>query len=154
MNINLEQTILRNLLTNEEYTRRVLPFLVPDYFEGVYKDLFKEVAKFVSKYNKIPTLESFKIEVDEGNRLSEEHYRQAIEMLPNIFTAESENLDWLIERTEKWCQDRSVYNAVMESISIIDGQTCNTSKECNTTFYQKHSVFLLILILVTIILNK
>ena len=55
MNINLEQTILRNLLTNEEYTRRVLPFLVPDYFT-VYKDLFKEVAKFVSKYNKIPTL--------------------------------------------------------------------------------------------------
>ena len=92
MNINLEQTILRNLLTNEEYTRRVLPFLVPDYFEGVYKDLFKEVAKFVSKYNKIPTLESFKIEVDEGNRLSEEHYRQAIEMLPNIFTAESLSL--------------------------------------------------------------
>ena len=66
MNINLEQTILRNLLTNEEYTRRVLPFLVPDYFDGVYKDLFKEVAKFVSKYNKIPTLESFKIEIDES----------------------------------------------------------------------------------------
>ena len=128
MNINLEQTILRNLLTNEEYTRRVLPFLAPDYFEGVYKDLFKEVAKFVSKYNKIPTLESFKIEVDEGNRLSEEHYRQAIEMLPNIFTAESENLDWLIERTEKWCQDRSVYNAVMESISIIDGKHATLKK--------------------------
>ena len=128
MNINLEQTILRNLLTNEEYTRRVLPFLVPDYFEGVYKDLFKEVAKFVSKYNKIPTLESFKIEVDEGNRLSEENYRQAIEMLPNIFTAESENLDWLVERTEKWCQDRSVYNAVMESISIIDGKHATLQK--------------------------
>ena len=128
MNINLEQTILRNLLTNEEYTRRVLPFLAPDYFEGVYKDLFKEVAKFVSKYNKIPTLESFKIEVDEGNRLSEENYRQAIEMLPNIFTAESENLDWLVERTEKWCQDRSVYNAVMESISIIDGKHATLQK--------------------------
>ena len=128
MNINLEQTILRNLLTNEEYTRRVLPFLVPDYFDGVYKDLFKEVAKFVSKYNKIPTLESFKIEVDEGNRLSEENYRQAMEMLSNIFTPESENLDWLVERTEKWCQDRSVYNAVMESISIIDGKHATLQK--------------------------
>ena len=128
MNINLEQTILRNLLTNEEYTRRVLPFLAPDYFEGVYKDLFKEVAKFVSKYNKIPTLESFKIEVDEGNRLSEENYRQAMEMLSNIFTPESENLDWLVERTEKWCQDRSVYNAVMESISIIDGKHATLQK--------------------------
>ena len=128
MNINLEQTILRNLLTNEEYTRRVLPFLAPDYFEGAYKDLFKEVAKFVSKYNKIPTLESFKIEIDEGGRLNEENYRQAIEMLPNIFTPESENLDWLIERTEKWCQDRSVYNAVMESISIIDGKHATLQK--------------------------
>ena len=128
MNINLEQTILRNLLTNEEYTRRVLPFLAPDYFDGVYKDLFKEVAKFVSKYNKIPTLESFKFEVDEGNRLSEENYRQAMEMLSNIFTPESENLDWLVERTEKWCQDRSVYNAVMESISIIDGKHATLQK--------------------------
>ena len=128
MNINLEQTILRNLLTNEEYTRRVLPFLVPDYFDGVYKDLFKEVAKFVSKYNKIPTLESFKIEIDESGKLSEENYRQGMELLPNIFTPESENLDWLIERTEKWCQDRSVYNAVMESISIIDGKHATLQK--------------------------
>tara|TARA_Y100000004_G_scaffold94642_1_gene106040 strand:+ start:1051 stop:2439 length:1389 start_codon:yes stop_codon:yes gene_type:complete len=128
MNINLEQTILRNLLTNEEYTRRVLPFLVPDYFDGVYKDLFKEVAKFVSKYNKIPTLESFKIEIDEGGRLSEESARQAVELIPNIFTPESENLDWLIERTEKWCQDRSVYNAVMESITIIDGKHATLKK--------------------------
>ena len=128
MNINLEQTILRNLLTNEEYTRRVLPFLAPDYFDGVYKDLFKEVAKFVSKYNKIPTLESFKIEIDESGKLSEENYRQGMELLPNIFTPESENLDWLIERTEKWCQDRSVYNAVMESISIIDGKHATLKK--------------------------
>ena len=128
MNINLEQTILRNLLTNEEYTRRVLPFLVPDYFDGVYKDLFKEVAKFVSKYNKIPTLESFKIEIDESGKLSEENDRQGMELLPNIFTPESENLDWLIERTEKWCQDRSVYNAVMESISIIDGKHATLKK--------------------------
>ena len=128
MNINLEQTILRNLLTNEEYTRRVLPFLVPDYFDGVYKDLFKEVAKFVSKYNKIPTLESFKIEIDESGKLSEENYRQGMELLPNIFTPESENLDWLIERTEKWCQERSVYNAVMESISIIDGKHATLKK--------------------------
>ena len=56
MNINLEQTVLRNLLTNEEYMRKVLPFVSPDYFEGVYKGLFKEIAKFVSDYNKLPTL--------------------------------------------------------------------------------------------------
>jgi len=122
MNINLQQTILRNLLTNEEYTRKVLPFLAPEYFEGAYKDTFKEVAKFVQKYNKLPTLEAFKIEIDEGGRMSEENYRQAMEMLPNIFTPEKENLDWLVESTEKFCQDRAVYNAVMESINVIDGK--------------------------------
>ena len=122
MNINLQQTILRNLLTNEEYTRKVLPFLAPEYFEGVYKETFKEVAKFVQKFNKLPTMEAFKIEVDEGGRMSEENYRQAMEMLPNIFTSEPENLDWLVESTEKFCQDRAVYNAVMESINVIDGK--------------------------------
>ena len=128
MNINLEQTVLRNLLTNEEYMRKVLPFISPDYFEGVYKGLFKEIAKFVSDYNKLPTLEAFKIEIDQNNRLSEDDYRIAVELLPNIFTPEPENLEWLIERTEKWCQDRAVFNAVMESISIIDGKHATLQK--------------------------
>jgi hypothetical protein len=98
-----------------------MPFISPEYFDGVYRGLFKEVTKFVAKFNKLPTLEAFKIEIDENNSLGEENYRQAIELLPNVFTSEPENLDWLIERTEKWCQDRAVFNAVMESISIIDG---------------------------------
>jgi len=128
MNINLEQTVLRNLLTNDDYMRKVLPFISPDYFDGVYKGLFKEVTKFVAKYNKLPTLESFKIEIDEENSLADDQYRSAIDLLPNIFTPESENLEWLITRTEKWCQDRAVYNAVMESISIIDGKHATMQK--------------------------
>ena len=128
MNINLEQTVLRNLLTNEDYMRKVLPFISPDYFEGVYKGLFKEVTKFVAKYNKLPSLESFKIEIDENNSLGEDNYRSALELLPNIFKHEPENLEWLIERTEKWCQDRAVYNAVMESINIIDGKHATMQK--------------------------
>jgi replicative DNA helicase len=128
MNINLQTTILRNLLTNEEYTRKVLPFLAPAYFEGVYKDLFKEVTKFVSKFNALPTMEAFKIEVDEGGRLSDADYGQAMDLLPTIFKYEKENLEWLVESTEKWCQDRAVFNAVMESISIIDGKHANLQK--------------------------
>ena len=128
MNINLEQTILRNLLTNEPFTRKVLPFVAPEYFDGVYKGLFKEVASFVAKYNKLPTLESFKIELEENNTLSDEQFRTAVELLPNIFVPETENLDWLVERTEKWCQDRAVFNAVMESISIIDGKHATLQK--------------------------
>lgn len=128
MNINLEQTVLRNLLTNDEYMRKVLPFISPDYFDGVYKGLFKEVTKFVAKYNKLPSLESFKIEIDENNAMGDDNYRIALDLLPNIFTAEPENLEWLIERTEKWCQDRAVYNAVMESINIIDGKHATLQK--------------------------
>jgi replicative DNA helicase len=128
LEIQLEQTILRNLLTNDGYARKVAAFLTPDYFEGVYKGLFNEFTKFIAKYNKLPTMEAFKIEIDEGNRLNDEQYRHAIEILPNIFTAEKENLDWLIDRTEKWCQDRAVYNSIMESIQIIDGKHQTLSK--------------------------
>ena len=60
---NIEQTVLRNLLVNEEYMRRVLPFIKPEYFEGVYQQLFRQVAKFVAKYNKLPTAETFKIDL-------------------------------------------------------------------------------------------
>ena len=108
--------------------RKVLPFISPDYFDGVYKGLFKEVTKFVAKYNKLPSLESFKIEIDENNSMGDDNYRIALDLLPNIFTAEPENLEWLIERTEKWCQDRAVYNAVMESINIIDGKHATLQK--------------------------
>ena len=120
--ITLEQTILRNLLTNDEYARKVAAFLQTDYFEGVYKNLFKEFTLFIAKYNKLPSMEAFKIEMDTGDRLNEEQYRHAVEILPNIFTPQSENLEWLIDRTERWCQDRAVFNAVMSSISIIDGK--------------------------------
>ena len=87
INANVEQTILRNILVNEPYTRKVLPFIKPEYFEGVYQKLFKEVAKYVAKYNRLPTSESFKIELDDSN-LSEEHYRHAVEIIPEIFKKE------------------------------------------------------------------
>ena len=120
--IELEQTILRNLLTNDKYARKVAAFLQPEYFEGVYKNLFREFTLFIAKYNKLPSMEAFKIEIDNGDRLNDAQYRHAIEILPNIFTPQPENLEWLIDRTEKWCQDRAVFNAVMSSISIIDGK--------------------------------
>ena len=126
--IELEQTILRNLLTNDEYARKVAAFLQTEYFEGVYKNLFREFTLFIAKYNKLPSMEAFKIEIDNGDRLNDAQYRHAIEILPNIFTPQPENLEWLIDRTEKWCQDRAVYNAVMSSISIIDGKHTTLQK--------------------------
>ena len=102
--------------------RKVLPFVKPDYFEGIYRILFKEAGKYVAKYNRLPTSESFKIELDQTDRLSGENYTVAVDILPQLFSKEKIDEDWLIDTTEKWCQDRAIYNAIMESISIIDGK--------------------------------
>ena len=72
MKIDLEQTILRNILTNESYMRKVIPFVKKEYFEGVYQILFNEVTKFVGKYNKLPSLDAFKIEIDQSERFNEQ----------------------------------------------------------------------------------
>ena len=122
MQANLEQTILRNLLTDEKYMRKVLPFIKPDYFQGVYRILFKEAGKFVGKYNKLPSAETFKIELDQSDMIGGEQYSVAVDILPQLFSKEKIDDTWLIDTTEKWCQDRAIYNAVMESISIIDGK--------------------------------
>ena len=137
MNINLEQTILRNILTNEKYMRKVLPFVRSEYFEGVYRTLFKETCKFVAKYNKLPTLESFKIEIDESESFSKEHYKHAVEIIPNLFNKEKIDNVWLLNSTEKWCQDRAVYNAIMESIQIIDGKHTSLTKNALPNILQK-----------------
>jgi replicative DNA helicase len=109
--------------------RRVLPFIKPEYFEGVYQQLFREVAQFVAKYNKLPSAETFKIELDESTKLNDEQYRHAVEIIPEIFRVEEIDETWLYNRTEKWCQDRALFNAVMESISIIDGKHQKLTKD-------------------------
>jgi len=137
INANIEQTVLRNLLVNDEYMRRVLPFIQPEYFEGVYQQLFREVAKFVAKYNKLPTAEAFKIELDDNQTMSDEHSRHAVEIIPEIFKIEDIDDEWLYNKTEKWCQDRALFNAVMESISIIDGKHKTLTKNALPDILQK-----------------
>ena len=128
MQTNLEQIILRNLLTDEKYMRKVLPFIKPDYFEGIYRILFKEAGKYVAKYNKLPAKEAFKVELDNSETLSGEKYSMSIDILPHLFSDERVDDQWLLDSTEKWCQDRAIYNAVMESISIIDGKHDSLTK--------------------------
>ena len=118
LNTNIEQVVLKNILSNEKYMRKVLPFIKPDYFEGIYKLLFREAGKFVGKYNKLPNAEAFKIEIDNSDSYNEEQYRHAVEIIPNLFEKEDVNETWLYENTEKWCRDRALYNAVME-LSLI-----------------------------------
>ena len=128
MNLKIEQTILRSLLTDEEYMRKVLPFIKPDYFEGPYRALFKEAGKFVAKYNKLPTKETFLVELNENSHLTGDTFTAAVEIARNLFEGDKVDDDWLFENTEKWCQDRAIYNAVMESITIIDGKHDSLTK--------------------------
>ena len=126
--MNIDQVILRNILVDENYMRKVLPFIKPEYFGNVYSKLFLEVGKFVGKYNRLPTLESFKIELDEASGLSDAVYNEAVQLLPEIFKIEEIDMEWLVDKTEKWCQDRAVHNAIMEGISIIDGKHQSLTK--------------------------
>jgi archaellum biogenesis ATPase FlaH len=119
---NLEQTILRNLLTDEKYMRKVLPFIKPEYFQGVYRTLFKEAGKYVAKYNKLPTAETLVIELQESTNMSDEQFQMSMDIVPQLYSGEVIDQDWLTNSTEKWCQDRAIHIAIMESISIIDGK--------------------------------
>lgn len=128
--IDMPTVILRSFFTNEDYMRKVVPFMDPNYFEGVHRALFKEYVRYVAKYSGLPSIDAFRISMQETDtNLSEEVFRHAMDILPDLFTPdEATDLDWLLENTEKFCQDRALFNAVMESISIIDGKHQTLSK--------------------------
>tara|TARA_R110000787_G_scaffold59357_4_gene134587 strand:+ start:8163 stop:9545 length:1383 start_codon:yes stop_codon:yes gene_type:complete len=136
MQANIEQTILRNLLTDEKYMRKVLPFIKPDYFQGVYKTLFKEAGKYVAKYNKLPSSETMSIQLGDA-QMSEEQFGMAMDVVPNLFSKEKIDYQWLLDHTEKWCQDRAIYISIMESISIIDGKHETLTKNSLPELLQK-----------------
>jgi replicative DNA helicase len=117
----IEFLILRNLLYNEEYTRKVLPFLKSEYFQDeIQKIVFEEIYSFIIEYNKIPTKEILFIEIDKRTDLNENLYKQLISVISSLEYTPVEN-QWVIDTTEKWCRDRAIYLALMESIHIADG---------------------------------
>jgi len=126
----VETTILGNLLQNEEYTRKVLPFLKNDYFSrNPEKIIYGTVSDFVTKYNSLPTKEALSIELQE-KKINEEEFKETMELLDDISkdTQEHTDLGWLLDTTEKFCQDKAIYNAVVESISILDSQKSDQDK--------------------------
>ena len=122
MSENLNKTILRSLLTNEDYLRQVVPFLKPVYFEGSLKVIFRQVAGFVEKHNTLPTLEAFRIDLEQNEKISDDMFTEVSALLPEIFAPVDIDKDFLIEKTEKWCQERALHIAIMESINILDGK--------------------------------
>jgi len=120
--MRLETTILKNLIYNEEYTRKVLPFLSVNYFqEREDKILYEKIAEYINQYNALPTQEALAIELDKSP-IKDEEFQNSLKLLESITTNENDeaNISWLLDSTEKFCQDKAIYNAVVESISILD----------------------------------
>ena len=118
----IETTILRNLVFNEEYSRKVIPFIQPDYFEQrTEKIIFEEITQFIVKYGAAITTEALSIEMENRTDLSEMEVKETRELTAGLNDSPVDH-QWLLDTTEKWCRDRAIYLALMESIGIADGQ--------------------------------
>ena len=122
----LEMTILKNLLCDEEFARRAIPFLKSDYFHDRHEKLiYEHIDEFIEKYNDLPTTEALAIELDSASNVSESEFDVLIDTLKQLNSEDYQKPtdEWLIDQTEKFCQEKAVYNAIMDSIQILDGKT-------------------------------
>ena len=125
--MELQTHILNHLIHNEEFCRRVVPYLRKDYFEGSNKIVFDLIVKFVAKHNKIPTDKILELEL--GKISAPDDIMLGATNVINEIKAKSDvDTEYLIVEAEKWCRDRAVYNAIMESIQIIDGKDKDRSE--------------------------
>ena len=125
MNQTIERTALSNLVSNEEYCRKVLPFIKPDYFSiREERIVFEEITSFVDKYRKMPTKTSLEIEVETRKDLNETEHQKIVDIIKTL-DATDVDMEWLVDTTEKFCKDKAIYNAIVDGISIIDGKDKN-----------------------------
>jgi len=123
--MRIETQILKHLFLNEDYARKVLPFVKGDYFhDGMERKVYQELGDYVERYNALPTKESILISLGE-KPLTEGEIQGTASVVKEVLKESDtqENLTWLVEKTEAWCQEKAVYNAVMDSIKILDGKT-------------------------------
>jgi replicative DNA helicase len=128
--MRIEQTILKNLLKNEEYARKILPFVKDEYFT-VEEDrvLFHEIKDFIVKYNNIPTVDALLIEVDSIAHLKEDQVKQIVNTVKELHKDDIDtNMDWLVDSTEKFCQEKAIYHAIMKSIDIMNNKDSTNTK--------------------------
>ena len=127
--MQVENLVIKNLLNDEEYLRKSLPFIKSEYFsETGDRNIFEIISKYFSDYNAIPTKEALQIEAGNLTDISDDQYNSLLEYIKNIDDEESD-LQWALDTTEKWCKERAVYLALMESIKIADGNDKNKGPE-------------------------
>ena len=125
----IEFLILRNLLHNEEYIRKVIPFIKSEYFEDTnQKIVFEEILSFVQEYNQPATKEVLCIEIEKRNDINEQEFKKIAQVVSCLEDVATE-LNWLVDTTEKWCRDRAIYLALMESIHITDGKDAKKNRD-------------------------
>lgn len=133
----IETTILRNLLCNEQFYRKVIPFVKADYFNELQeKVIYEEIWKFASNYEMLPTAEVLIINLESRKDLNEEVYQNAVKTIQSLTTAPVE-YNWLLDTTEKWCKDRAIYLALLESIKIADGGNTKVSPDAIPSILQE-----------------
>ena len=123
--MKLEQTILKNLIYDEDFLRKVLPFIKEEYFsDRTDRAIFNEISKFTESYNSSPTIEALELAIREKRNLTDDELEKCDTCLQEIVKAREEKskIDWLVDKTEKFCQEKAIYNAVLGSISILDGK--------------------------------
>ena len=119
----IENLILRSLVHNEDYSRKVIPFIEPDYFhDSSERVLFEEIAQYMVKYNSRPSKEALGIEVEDRNSLTETEV-QDIRNILSTFDEVTGTDEWMTDSTEKWCKKQAIYNALMESVGIANGDS-------------------------------
>ena len=129
----IERTTLSNLIHNEDYCRKVIPFIKPIYFANRDERIvFEEIEKFLEKYNALPTKETLTIGVDSRKDLTDEEYKKIVELIGSLEKTEVD-LQWLHDETEKFCKDKAIYNAVLDGIKIIDGKDKQRTPEAIPT---------------------
>ena len=126
MTQTIERTTLGQLLSNEDYARKVMPHMKMDYFsDRTERTVFEEIQKFVERYNALPTKDALEIEIDTRRDLNEDDIKRVLTVVKELSVDNDVNADWLVETTEKFIKDKAVYNAIVEGISIIDGKDKN-----------------------------
>ena len=129
MSLKIEEITLSKLILNDTYTKKVLPFIKDDYFDAPsHKILFSTLSEYVNKFETTPEPNALKIEVEKRRDISEEIYKEVEQFLNNL-DRDQYNEDWLIETTEKWCKEKAIYLALMESVKIADGQDKTRTKD-------------------------